>query len=128
MNCFEKLNPAERLILESVCTDCKPTTTLTYRWSLLAKNSASLETEVAGFAVKTTTGISQANVALKENVLDPGKEYSLKISAWKPGGETGKRLNAYRKSSTYSKNPRTKPKMWQVSLIRFLYIEYLVGN
>lgn len=89
MNCLEKLNPAERLILESVCTDCKPTTKLTYRWSLLAKNSANLETEVAGFAAKTTTGISQANVALKENVLDAGKEYSLKISAWKPGGETG---------------------------------------
>ena len=89
MNCLDKLNPAERLILESVCTDCKADTVLTYRWSLLSFTALGKETEVTGFSVMTTTGINQANIAVKGNILESGQDYSLKISAWKPGGEKG---------------------------------------
>lgn len=89
MNCLDKLNPAERLILESVCTDCKTDTVLTYRWSLLSFTSSGIETEVKEFSGMTTTGINQANIAVQGNILDAGKDYSLRISAWKPGGAKG---------------------------------------
>ena len=89
MNCLEKLNPAERLILESVCTDCSTDAVLTYKWSLLSFTSLAKETEIAGFSSMTTTGIDKANIAVKGNILEAGKDYSLKISAWKPGGEKG---------------------------------------
>ena len=93
MNCLEKLNPAERLVLESVCTDCSADTVLTYKWSLLSFTSLATETEIADFSGMTTTGIDKANIAVKGNILKAGKDYSLKISAWKPGGEKG--LAAY---------------------------------
>ena len=89
MNCLEKLNPVERFILESVCTDCNANSLLSYKWSLLSFSSLGVETEVADFSTMTTTGTNQANIAVKGNILEAGKEYSLKISAWKPGGGKG---------------------------------------
>ena len=89
MNCLDKLNPAERLILESVCTDCNAATKLSYKWSLLSLEPLGKETDVSGFSSMTTTGVNRANVVVIGNALKPGKDYSLKISAWKPGGEKG---------------------------------------
>eukprot|EP00794_Sanderia_malayensis_P014077 gene14077-15546_t len=83
MNCLDKLNSAERLILQSVCTDCTDSTKLSYMWSLYEITSSNIEGKVADFVSNTTTGINQANVVVRENALQLGKDYSLKISAWK---------------------------------------------
>ena len=89
MNCLDKLNPAERLILESACTDCLASTVLKFQWSLNEVTSSQTKSEDLLFAKKTSTGLTQANVVVMEDVLLPGKQYSLKISAWKPGASAG---------------------------------------
>ena len=101
MNCKDKINPAGRLIVESVCTDCRSDARLFYIWKLfeVTENiTASGETSSTSKLIndlesKTTTGAQQANIAIKENTFEIGKVFALRVVAWKAGGNEGKCIN-----------------------------------
>lgn len=89
------MNPLERLVLETLCVDCKPNDQLGYEWSLfrleLGKDKTYMESWVkqTNWATNTSTGTNKGNLVIKPQVLIPGREYFLRLNAWKPGGYPG---------------------------------------
>jgi hypothetical protein len=89
------MNPLERLVLETLCVDCKPTDQLGYEWSLfrldLGKDKAKMDSWVkqTKWAASTSTGTDKGNLVIKPMVLIPGREYFLRLNAWKSGGYPG---------------------------------------
>ncbi|KAK3736330.1 hypothetical protein QZH41_020801, partial [Actinostola sp. cb2023] len=94
-NCLRKMNPKERLVLETLCVDCKPTDKLGYEWSLflleLGKDKEEMKswTKQAHFATNTSTGTDKGNMVVKPDYFIPEREYFLRLNAWKPGGYPG---------------------------------------
>ena len=89
------MNPKERLVLETLCVDCKPTDKLGYEWSLflleLGKDKEEMKswTKQAHFATNTSTGTDKGNMVVKPDYFIPEREYFLRLNAWKPGGYPG---------------------------------------
>jgi len=89
------MNPLERLVLETLCVDCKPTDQLGYEWSLfrleLGQDKTKMESWVkqSNFAQNTSTGLDKGNIVVNPGYFIPGREYFLRLNAWKPGGYPG---------------------------------------
>lgn len=94
-NCLKKMNPSERLVVATICVDCKPTDQLGFEWSSFIlelgkdKNDMASWTKQPNFAKNTTTGIDKGNIVINPNYFIPGREYFLRLNAWKPGGYPG---------------------------------------
>lgn len=71
--------------------------TVLYEWKLYERveslnedgDTITVEVEDVDLHLKTTTSIRNANIALKENTLDLGKNYVLRVAAWQPGATSG---------------------------------------
>ena len=86
INCKEAINPSERLLLESKCSNCQSDGTLHYQWSVYICNTTTHSCEeLPDFETKTSTGLRGANIAMMENVLEIGATYRIRCSAWRSG-------------------------------------------
>ena len=95
LNCFEKLYPTDSLRIQSVCLNCVMKSLL-YEWKLYEKQEIIednikkiKEIEDTDLPNKVTTAVNDANIALKENMLEFGKNYVLRVAAWQEGASEG---------------------------------------
>lgn len=98
-NCYEKLSPTDPLKIQSLCSNCNSTTAVFYRWRMYLLNESTdangarfdEEIEIKDLESKTTTSLTNANIALKGNVLEFSSNYILRVMARMMGSdpETG---------------------------------------
>ena len=89
VNCKETVNPSERLLLESKCSNCQSNIRIHYQWSVYICNTTTDTCqELPNFETKTSTGLRGANIAIMENVLEIGATYRVRCSAWKSGSQS----------------------------------------
>ena len=103
-NCYKKKNPLEPLNMESKCVDgCAGGVKIFYEWILYMRTDSGGDSrrrreadddddgdwmrETDWINNGTSTGVSKANLVINRNVLRSGREYRLRLNAWKRGGE-----------------------------------------
>ncbi|KAI8502519.1 hypothetical protein Bbelb_201070, partial [Branchiostoma belcheri] len=86
VNCNDRINPSERLVLVTSCENCPPDTT--YLWSF-SDAPASFGREDLDWAVDTTTGKTSQDLVVKANVLTVPGEYTLRLDVRSSSGSEG---------------------------------------
>ncbi|XP_019626124.1 PREDICTED: polycystic kidney disease protein 1-like 2 [Branchiostoma belcheri] len=86
VNCNDRINPSERLVLVTSCENCPPDTA--YLWSL-TNSPASFGRADLDWAADTATGKTSQDLAVKANVLTVPGEYTLRLDVRSSSGSEG---------------------------------------
>ncbi|XP_035682689.1 uncharacterized protein LOC118420093 [Branchiostoma floridae] len=86
VNCNDRINPSERLVLVTSCDNCPPDTV--YSWSL-RDSPTTFGRDDLDWVVDTATGRSAQDLVVKANVLNVPGDYTLRLDVMSTSGSRG---------------------------------------